>query len=137
MAASFAPAQIFSPKPATPQKPIPVLQPPQGGFVYPQHETLTFSVEDAAGNVVSSSVVPVTATRTTPLTGDQADDANDKGAMFPLKLAIPTPGNYRIRMEYGDDASVFRSNSGVSGLSEMMSRSVPDTMSSGYSTGVA
>lgn len=42
--ATVAPAQIFSPKPA-PQRPIPVLQPPQGGFVYPQHETLTFSVD--------------------------------------------------------------------------------------------
>ena len=38
-------AQIFTPKPPAPQKPIPVLQPPQGGFVYPQHETLTFSVD--------------------------------------------------------------------------------------------
>ncbi len=41
---TFAPAQIFSPKPL-PQRPIPVLQPTQGGFVYPQHETLTFSVD--------------------------------------------------------------------------------------------
>ncbi len=38
------PAQIFAPKP-TVQRPIPVLQPPGGGFVYPQHETLTFSVD--------------------------------------------------------------------------------------------
>ncbi len=37
------PAQIFAPKP--PQRPIPVLQAPSGGFVYPQHETLTFSVD--------------------------------------------------------------------------------------------
>ena len=36
--------QIFAPKPAV-QKPIPVLQPPGGGFLYPQHETLTFSVD--------------------------------------------------------------------------------------------
>ncbi len=43
MLTAWAPAQIFSPKPA--QRPIPVLQPPQGGFVYPQHETLTFSVD--------------------------------------------------------------------------------------------
>ena len=38
-------AQIFTPKPATPQRPIPALAPPQGGFQYPQHETLTFSVD--------------------------------------------------------------------------------------------
>jgi hypothetical protein len=39
-------AQLFS-KPATPvvQKPIPVLQPPLAGFDYPQHETLTYSVD--------------------------------------------------------------------------------------------
>ena len=43
--ASGAPAQIFAPKPALPQRPIPVLQPPPGGFVYPQHETLSFSVD--------------------------------------------------------------------------------------------
>ena len=38
-------AQILTPKPAPVQRPIPVLQPPQGGFMYPQHETLTFSVD--------------------------------------------------------------------------------------------
>ncbi len=37
------PAQIFAPRP--PQRPIPVLQAPGGGFVYPQHETLTFTVD--------------------------------------------------------------------------------------------
>lgn len=39
-----ASAQIFAPKPAV-QKPIPVLQPPQSGFVYPQKQTLTFTVD--------------------------------------------------------------------------------------------
>ncbi len=43
--AASAGAQLLSPKPATPQRPIPVLQPPQGGFLYPQHETLTFTVD--------------------------------------------------------------------------------------------
>ncbi len=40
-------AQIFSKTPAAPlpQKPIPVLQAPQGGFTYPAHETLTFTVD--------------------------------------------------------------------------------------------
>lgn len=41
---AFSGAQIFS-KPAAQQKPIPTLQPPQGGFMYPQHETLTFTVD--------------------------------------------------------------------------------------------
>ena len=36
--------QIFSrPQPPV-QKPIPVLQPPPGSFLYPQNETLTYSV---------------------------------------------------------------------------------------------
>ncbi len=38
-------AQIFTPKPPAPQRPIPPLQAPGGGFTYPQHETLTFSVD--------------------------------------------------------------------------------------------
>ena len=40
-------AQIFSSKPATTVKPvtIPTLQPPQAGFTYPEHETLTFNVD--------------------------------------------------------------------------------------------
>lgn len=38
-------AQIFSPKTAPAPKAIPVLQPPEGGFMYPQHETLTFTVD--------------------------------------------------------------------------------------------
>ena len=39
-------AQLFS-KPVTPavQRPIPVLQPPAASFEYPQHQTLTYSVD--------------------------------------------------------------------------------------------
>lgn len=44
LAAAPVQGQIFAPKPAV-GKPIPVLQPPGGGFLYPQHETLTFSVD--------------------------------------------------------------------------------------------
>jgi hypothetical protein len=40
-----AEAQLLGLKPAAPQRPIPTLQPPQGGFVWPAHETLTFSVD--------------------------------------------------------------------------------------------
>ena len=44
--ANRADAQLFS-KPAAPatQRPIPVLPPPPGNFDYPQHETLTFTVD--------------------------------------------------------------------------------------------
>ena len=40
-----AQAQFFPAKPQPPQRPIPVLQPPPGNFEYPQHETLTYSVD--------------------------------------------------------------------------------------------
>jgi hypothetical protein len=60
--------------------------------------------------------VEVKATRTTEVEGDADDDSNDIGKMFPLNLAIPTPGNYKIRMEYLEDASVFRSNTSVTGF---------------------
>lgn len=46
--AALAPAaaQIFPQRqPAAPPRPIPVLQPPQGGFQYPAHETLTYTVD--------------------------------------------------------------------------------------------
>jgi hypothetical protein len=41
----LAHAQLFSPPKPVAQKPIPVLQAPQPGFMYPQHETLTFTVD--------------------------------------------------------------------------------------------
>jgi hypothetical protein len=44
-AGGVASAQIFSSSKPAPQKPIPVLQAPGGNFIYPQHETLTFSVD--------------------------------------------------------------------------------------------
>jgi hypothetical protein len=40
-----AQAQFFPAKPQPPQRPIPVLQAPPGNFEYPQHETLTYSVD--------------------------------------------------------------------------------------------
>ena len=45
VAATTGNAQIFGAKPAVPPKPIPVLQAPQPGFQYPQHQTLTFNVD--------------------------------------------------------------------------------------------
>ena len=38
-------AQIFTPKTQAAPRPIPVLAPPPGNFLYPQHETLTFTVD--------------------------------------------------------------------------------------------
>jgi hypothetical protein len=47
LAASTAPAQIqlFKPTPPPPPRPIPVLQPPPSSFDYPQHQTLTYTVD--------------------------------------------------------------------------------------------
>ena len=42
---SQAVAQIFSKPAPPPQRPIPVLHPPLPGFSYPQHQTLTFTVD--------------------------------------------------------------------------------------------
>jgi hypothetical protein len=45
-AVTVCPGQIFAPKaPPAPQRPIPVLAPPDPNFTYPQHETLTFTVD--------------------------------------------------------------------------------------------
>jgi hypothetical protein len=48
-AATVSGAQIFTnplaPKPVVPPRPIPVLQPPAVGFDYPQHQTLTYTVD--------------------------------------------------------------------------------------------
>jgi len=42
---AHAQLQLFKPATPTPQKPIPVLQPPASNFDYPQHETLTYTVD--------------------------------------------------------------------------------------------
>ncbi len=76
-------AQIFAPKPPVPQRPIPTLQAPQGSFTYPQHETLTFSVDwrvFTAGTAVfhldaSSGAERVTAT---------ADSVGAVNTLFPV-----------------------------------------------------
>jgi len=76
---------------------------------------LTFTVETATDSIVSSTTIAVKATRTTPVATDAADDPNDQGAMYPLKLVIPQAGSYHIRLTYEDGATIFRSNVNVSG----------------------
>ena len=78
--------------------------------------TLVFNLIDVSGETVSSVEVEVEATRETSVSGDADDDLNDEGAMYYIGLEFPEPGNYRIQMEYHDDASIFRSNEGVSGF---------------------
>jgi len=76
---------------------------------------VTFTVETPTDSIVSSTTLNVKATRTTAIATDAPDDLNDKGAMYALKLAIPRAGNYHIRITYEDGATVFRSNTNVSG----------------------
>lgn len=43
--AAQAQLQLFKPATPQPQRPIPTLQPPAADFTYPQHQTLTYSVD--------------------------------------------------------------------------------------------
>lgn len=83
--------------------------------------TLTFTVATLSGSTVSSVTIPVTATRTLPLSatatsGQLADDPNDPGAIYDLNLKIPQAGTYQVTIDYADSAAIFRSNVGVSGF---------------------
>ncbi|MBO0938889.1 S8 family serine peptidase [Fibrella sp. HMF5335] len=82
---------------------------------------LTFSVRRFDETVISSATIDVIATRTTPASltnagGQQLDDPADQGAVYPLNLAIPDAGDYKIAIDYEDGVTIFRSNSLVSGF---------------------
>lgn len=76
---------------------------------------ITFTVYDANGAPVSVRELKVTATRSTPATGPQADDPNDKGQVYYLGLELPRAGTYNIAISYGDSATIYRNNKGVKG----------------------
>ncbi|MBO0948817.1 S8 family serine peptidase [Fibrella sp. HMF5405] len=81
---------------------------------------LTFQVRKFDETVISSTTIDVIATRTLPASqtnanGQQADDPNDVGAVYPLNLSIPTPGDYKISIEYEEGVTIFRSNSVTAG----------------------
>jgi hypothetical protein len=72
--------------------------------------------------LISDVILDVTATRATQSpniieSGSQAgqltDDPNDQGAVYALNLKIPKPGDYKILIQYGNGASIYRSNNGV------------------------
>lgn len=69
---------------------------------------------------ISTVTLEVVATRNPALgnasNGQQLDDPADLGAVYNLGLEIPEPGEYQISIEYEDNASIFRSNQGVSGF---------------------
>jgi len=81
---------------------------------------LTFQVRKFDETVISSTTIDVVATRTLPASqtlsgGQQADDPNDAGAVYPLNLSIPEPGDYKITIEYEEGVTIFRSNSVTAG----------------------
>ncbi|GAB3962677.1 hypothetical protein GCM10028805_64280 [Spirosoma harenae] len=81
---------------------------------------ITFTVSKYDNTIVSSVTLDVTPTRDQSLTattsnGNLLDDPNDKGAIYPLNLRIPAAGDYKISISYSGGATIFRSNSAVSG----------------------
>jgi hypothetical protein len=75
--------------------------------------TITFTVSTINGSPVSSVTLEVAATRTTAGPGAQTNDLNDMGAVYDLNLEVPAPGDYRINIEYGNGATIYRNNAGA------------------------
>jgi hypothetical protein len=76
---------------------------------------ITFTVADSTGEVVSTAVVNAIATRSNPAPGALDDDPNDTGQVYNLNLLIPSAGHYTISTSYDADATIYRSNGGVTG----------------------
>ncbi|MFD2572544.1 S8 family serine peptidase [Spirosoma soli] len=82
---------------------------------------LTFTVRKLDNTAVSSVTLDVLPTRNQSLTtvnsqGQLGDDPDDQGAEYPLNLRIPQAGDYKITIDYAEGASIFRSNSAVTGF---------------------
>jgi Secretion system C-terminal sorting domain len=82
---------------------------------------LTFTVTKLDNTAISSVTLDVLPTRNQSLTavnssGQLADDPDDQGAVYALNLRIPNPGDYKITIEYAGGASIFRSNTAVTGF---------------------
>ncbi|WP_254448752.1 S8 family serine peptidase [Spirosoma rhododendri] len=80
---------------------------------------LTFTVQKLDNTTVSTVTIDVTPTRNQSLTAtvnsQLVDDPNDQGAVYPLNLSIPAAGDYKITIGYAGGASIFRSNTAVTG----------------------
>ncbi|GAA3988069.1 S8/S53 family peptidase [Mucilaginibacter dorajii] len=74
---------------------------------------ITFNVSNSSGQIVASTTINAQATRTTPLTGAQADDPADQGKVYDLNLELPAAGNYSIAIDYDANATIYRNNAGV------------------------
>ena len=82
---------------------------------------LTFTVRKFDNTAISSVTLDVLPTRNQSLTatasnGQLVDDPDDPGAVYALNLRIPAPGDYKITIDYAEGASIFRSNTAVSGF---------------------
>ncbi len=76
---------------------------------------ITFNVADATGEIVSTTTINAAASRTNPQPGAQPDDPNDQGAIYNLNLLLPAAGAYTITAVFDSTATIFRSDSGVTG----------------------
>lgn len=76
---------------------------------------ITFNVNTAGGEVVSSTTISAVATRSSPAAGPLADDPTDQGQVYNLNLALPAAGTYSISVSFPDNATLYRNNTGVTG----------------------
>jgi hypothetical protein len=76
---------------------------------------ITFNVATEGGAIVSSTTIDAIATRSNPASGVTLDDATDQGAVYNLNLVLPAAGNYILSIAYPDNATIYRSNVGVTG----------------------
>ncbi|SEO47306.1 Por secretion system C-terminal sorting domain-containing protein [Mucilaginibacter gossypiicola] len=76
---------------------------------------ITFNVSNSNGQIVSTASINAVATRTTALAGAQPDDPNDQGQVYDLNLSLPAAGDYQISVDFADQATIYRSNGGVTG----------------------
>ncbi|PJJ84278.1 S8 family serine peptidase [Mucilaginibacter auburnensis] len=76
---------------------------------------ITFNVQDANGQVVSTTTIFATATRRNPAPGPLSDDPTDAGRIYNLNLTLPAAGKYTISVVYEGNATLYRSNGGVFG----------------------
>lgn len=77
--------------------------------------TITFTATNSSGQTISSVTLKVKATRTTPQAGAATDDPADAGQVYQLNLTLPAAGTYAINISYGDNATIYRNNGGVTG----------------------
>ncbi len=76
---------------------------------------ITFSVSNQSGEIVSTVTINAEATASSPAPGALDDDPGDQGQVYNLNLLLPAAGNYTISTTYDNNATIYRSNSGVSG----------------------